>query len=176
MIWRVYISGALTGLPRPEATKAFYEALADVCAGAGMTAYVPHLSTDPLRYPELSSQEVYALDRSQVLASDLVIAYTGFPSLGVGMELEIAHQASIPVLLLAEEGTPLSRMARGCPAVIGEIFFNAQDEALERVRSWLREPGNLLLSEKQRPGFHHSNNRSENFGGPVETGGRDDRI
>jgi hypothetical protein len=150
MIRRVYISGALTGLPSPEATKAFYEALAGVCAEAGITAYVPHLSTDPLKYPELSSQDVYALDRSQVLASDLVIAYTGFPSLGVGMELEIAHQARIPVLLLVEGGMPLSRMARGCPAVIGEIFFDTQDVALERLRSWL--------------------------GDPVVTGGLDDRI
>jgi len=142
MIRQVYLSGALTGLDRPDETRAFYEALAAVCVEAGIKVYIPHLATDPLKYPELSARQVYKLDRSQVRASDLVIAYAGFPSLGVGMELEIANQAGIPVLLLAESDAPLSRMARGCPAVIGEIRFTTREDALDGLRNWLEERRN----------------------------------
>lgn len=142
MIQQVYLSGALTGLASPEEYRTFYEALAGVCAEAGIKVYIPHLATDPVKNPGLSPRDVYELDRSQVLAADLVVAYAGFPSLGVGMELEIANQAGIPVVLLAESEAPLSRMARGCPAVIGEIRFASREEALEGLRSWLMERPN----------------------------------
>lgn len=151
MIRRVYLSGALTGLEDPQALKSFYEALGAVCAQAGIQAYIPHLATDPLKFPHFSARDVYDLDRSQVLASDLLIAYIGVPSLGVGMELEIAHQAGIPVLLLAESGVPLSRMARGCPAVIAEILYSDQEEALQKLKDWLLDPGNQLLVQASEP-------------------------
>lgn len=146
---RVYISGALTGLAEPATTKAFYEAAAAACVEAGNVAYVPHLATDPVEYPELSARDVYILDRRQVVESDLVIAYVGFPSIGVGMEIEIAHQNGIPVLLLVEEGAPLSRMARGCPAVTGEIHFTGQEDALQQLRDWLSEEDSARRSQRK---------------------------
>jgi nucleoside 2-deoxyribosyltransferase len=137
MIRQVYISGALTGLPDLEATKAFYESIASVCTELGIKAYVPHRVSDPAKNADLTPAQVYRIDREQVRAADLVIAYVGFPSLGVGMELEIACQQGVPVVLLWEEGSRISRMARGSPAVAEEIRFSSPAQALQALRDWL---------------------------------------
>lgn len=136
---KVYISGPLTAIPDLEGLKRFYESLADVCSGLGMEPYVPHTRSDPILNRDLSPAEVYRMDRDQVEAAGLVIAYVGAPSLGVGMELEIAHQCGIPVLLLVEAGAAISRMARGSPAVVAELRFQDRDEALLQVAGWLQE-------------------------------------
>jgi nucleoside 2-deoxyribosyltransferase len=136
---KAYISGALSGIPNPVEIKGFYERIAEVCAAEKITAYVPHLITDPITHPHITPQEVYELDRAQVLKSDLLIAYAGIPSFGVGQEIEIARQRNIPVILLVEADAVISRMARGNPAVIAEIRFKNHDDALQQLAEWLHE-------------------------------------
>ena len=79
-----YVSGALTGGDEIELLKHFYERIAETCKGVGIEAYVPHLVSDPIGNPNMTPDEVYDLDRRQVLASNLLVAYVGYPSLGVG--------------------------------------------------------------------------------------------
>ncbi len=138
MFRTVYVSGVLTGPADLDALKAFYEDIARVCEQAGIEAYVPHRVSDPIQRPDLTPREVYELDRGKVAASDLIIAYIGFPSLGVGMEIEIARQHHRPVLLLMEEHARVSRMARGNPAVVAEIRFSDFPDALRQLAEWLR--------------------------------------
>ena len=45
---------------------------------------------------------MYEIDRARVSRSGLVIAYAGTPSFGVGIEVEIAREHGIPVILVAE--------------------------------------------------------------------------
>ncbi len=97
---KAYISGALTGVGKPERLKGFYEEIGRVCEGAGITPYIPHQHTDPIANPDLSPGEVYERDRAEVRGSDLVIAYVGVPSLGVGTELEMAREAGVPIIPL----------------------------------------------------------------------------
>jgi 2'-deoxynucleoside 5'-phosphate N-hydrolase len=137
MFHSAYVSGVLTGASDLDGLKAFYEAIAQVCAQAGIDAYVPHRVTDPVRNADLTPRQVYELDRIKVAAADLIIAYVGFPSLGVGMEIEIARQHNRPVLLLVEKDTRISRMARGNPAVIAEIRFTDFPDALRQLAGWL---------------------------------------
>lgn len=136
---KVFISGPLTGLERPGVVKANYERLAQLCECQGIEAYVPHRRTDPLANPDVPASEVYEIDRLHVSTADLVIAYVGIPSLGVGQEIEIARQNEVGVVLLCERGKQLSRMTTGSPNVIAEIRFDEFDEALEEVRALLVE-------------------------------------
>src|SRR5207248_6935510 len=106
--------GALTG--SGVDFRQTYERTAAVLDRIGFLAYVPHLATDPLRHPKVSPSQVYATDRHQVATADLVVAFLTRPSLGVGQELEIAADALVPILIVASEGEPISRMALGGPS------------------------------------------------------------
>lgn len=131
---KVYISGALTSIPRDgEALKIFYERLGALCEALGYESYVPHLKADPIKFPGFTPSEVYEMDSAAVIAADLMIAYVGLPSLGVGQELEIAREHSIPIILLMEQGATVSRMARGNPLVIREIRFSSYEEVIDQL-------------------------------------------
>ncbi len=138
MLRKAYLSGALSALLDPRETKAFYERVAAACEGEGVDLYLPHQVSDPLLRPDLTPREVYDLDRSQIERSELVIAYVGVASLGVGCEVEIAHALGIPVLLLYESDARISRMLRGNPAVVAEIAFDSYEEAPGQIADWLR--------------------------------------
>jgi nucleoside 2-deoxyribosyltransferase len=136
---KIYISGALTGIENSTEIKAFYEAIGSLCQEIGFQAYVPHLKTDPTNNPDVSPRQVFETDKHQVTASDLVIAYLGYPSFGVGMELAYAETKNIPLVLLYERGKNISRFPRGIPTVISEIQFSGYEDALARLRSILEQ-------------------------------------
>ena len=137
---QVYVSGPLTGVPNVLVLKKFYEKIAQICLDLKMTAYLPHLKSDPIKHANIPPEDVYKMDSHQVIIADLIIAYIGVPSLGVGAELEIAHYNNIPIILLYEAGDkPVSRMARGNPAVINQIVFIDFDDAIIKLEIALRD-------------------------------------
>lgn len=138
-MYKVYISGALTGVENLTETKAFYESIAMLCERLDFLAYVPHLTTDPVSHPDVTPRSVFETDKSQVSQANLVIAYIGFPSLGVGMELAYAETNATPIILLYEQGKHISRFPRGIPTVIAEIQFNDCGEALFQLKAVLTE-------------------------------------
>ena len=149
---KAYISGALTVVKEPEMLKGFYEEIGGVCEDVGICPYIPHQHTDPIADPDISPEEVYKRDKIEVQSSDLVIAYIGVPSGGGGAELEMAREAGVPIILLYEKGRPVSRVARGNPAVIAEICFATFDEALGALKNFLEEKGGNLNARAERVG------------------------
>lgn len=137
--YKVYISGALTGIENPAVIKTFYEAIGLLCEEIGFQAYVPHLNTDPINHPNISPRQVFETDKHQVSTSDLLIAYLGFPAFGVGMELAYAETKGIPVILLYEKSKRVSRFPRGIPTVFSEIEFNDYQDALTQLESALKQ-------------------------------------
>ena len=131
---KVYISGALTGVENVAEAKAFYEALGVLSEQLGFLSYVPHLTTDPINNPDVTPRVVFETDKNQVIQSDLVIAYIGFPSIGVGMELAYAEVNAIPIILLYERDKLISRFPRGIPTLIAEIQFDSFDDALAQLK------------------------------------------
>jgi transcriptional regulator with XRE-family HTH domain len=142
---RAYVSGALTGAERADAHD-LYEAAAEVLRAHGLTAYVPHMATDPVMHPTIAADAVYQRDRSEVVTADLVVAFVGRPSFGVGMELELAAAALVPILLVIPEGFRVSRMVTGGAArVYGPVSFSdtatlrtALERALPDIAAELR--------------------------------------
>ena len=108
-----YISGALLNAADLAESRARYERFAEACRSGGWDAYVPHQHADPERDAHLSNIDVARRDLDAVAAADVLIAYVGEPSLGVGAEVAIALAANKPVLLLAEEGRKVSRFLLG---------------------------------------------------------------
>jgi hypothetical protein len=118
-----YVSGALTALDDAPRTKLFYEVLAEIAQAAGLRAYLPHRVTDPVAAAHLDPRSVYEIDRAHVTAAAVVIAYAGIPSFGVGIEVELAREHQIPVIVVAERDRPVSRLLLGNPAVVDLVRF-----------------------------------------------------
>src|SRR3977135_4153360 len=109
----VYISGALTALDDGARARVFYELLAEIVSACGLRPYLPHQATDPVPAPDLDPRSASDSDRARVARSGLLIAYAGTPSFGVGIEVEIAREHGIPVILVAERDRTVARMLLG---------------------------------------------------------------
>ena len=140
-IGEAYISGALTAVEDGARTRLFYELLAEVAESAGLRAYLPHRVTDPVAAADIEPRAVYDIDRAHVTGSRVVVAYGGIPSFGVGIEVELAREHEIPVILVVERDRAVSRLLLGNPAVVEVVRFADLDglrrslvAALERVR------------------------------------------
>jgi 2'-deoxynucleoside 5'-phosphate N-hydrolase len=108
-----YISGPLQAAVDIDQARRFYEFLAEVCRARGCEAYLPHQRTDPVHHAQTSARLVFDRDLNAVCAADLIVAYVGVSSSGVGAELGIAHQRRIPVIGLCGPEGVASRFIEG---------------------------------------------------------------
>jgi nucleoside 2-deoxyribosyltransferase len=141
----VYIAGPLTAIDAKNRTDlhAFYEELAQICSQFGLEPYLPHKHSDPVAHTHFTPRRVDEIDRLAVTQAYLVIAYVGTPSIGVGIEIEMAHHASKPVVILAEHtklvAKRVTRLVRGNPAVIAEIGFRDFEDAKIQLHEFLQK-------------------------------------
>src|SRR4026209_1875214 len=144
-----YISGALTALEEGARMRLFYELLAEVVQSVGLRAYLPHRVTGPEAAAHWEPRAVYDIDRAHVTSARVVVAYAGIPSFGVGIEVELAREHAVPVVLVVERERTVSRLLLGTPAVVEVVRFADLDglrrglaAALERIAAM--EPGTAL--------------------------------
>lgn len=137
-----YVCGPLTNLsPENAGIKVFYERIADLYKEiTGIRAFVPHEHFDPVKNAKATPGEVYIGDMSQITdKSSLMIVVAAAPSWGGGMEVERAHWANIPVILLCEkkqfEQKRISRILLGSPAIRYTIIYENEEKALELLRT-----------------------------------------
>src|SRR5437763_5146511 len=153
-VGEAYISGALTALEDAPRTKVFYELLAELAEAAGLRAYLPHRVTDPVAAAHLDPRSVYEIDRAHVTSAAVLIAYAGIPSFGVGIEVEVAREHAVPVIVVAERDRPISRLLLGNPAVVEVVKFADLDglrhglaAALAAVASVTRDGVRPMVSD-----------------------------
>lgn len=115
-----YLASALTGLRDEQRSEVFElsDTVAEVCAKSGIALYEPRKSTDPVHHAHVPDDQVFRLDRRRVARSDLIIYLAHYPSTGAGQELVIAQGALVPIIVLAYEGAPVSRMVTGLPGTV----------------------------------------------------------
>jgi hypothetical protein len=145
-----YISGALTALDDAPRTKLFYEVLAEIAEGAGLRAYLPHRVSDPVAAAHLDPRTVYEIDRAHVTSAAVVIAYAGIPSFGVGIEVELAREHAVPVIIVAERDRPISRLLLGNPAVVEVVKFADLDGLRRGLAAAIAAVGSVT-SDGARP-------------------------
>lgn len=111
--------------------------------------------------PEERPRLCYLWDRDMVENAKFIIAEVSFPSTGVGMEIEIANQKGIPILLVYREfksckaevknyrlasgeihvleiGNRIaSVMVQGCPSIIHEIEYKDSDDGIKKTINYL---------------------------------------
>ena len=122
----VYISGSLTVMQedRRKRLRSHYELLAAIVERNGYGAYLPHKFSDPTLNAQMTPAEVDVNDRTAVMRSALVLAEVTVPAIGVGIEVEMAYHANIPVVLFVKNGERISRLVEGNPAVVAVIRCN----------------------------------------------------
>lgn len=135
-IKKIYISGPLTHSDKKE----IYEKIANICKSVCGDVYVPHLGgTDPIKNPEVDASVVWHKDHREVSSSDLLVAYVGEPSLGVGAEMEIARITETKIILWWFRGEKVSRMALGNPAVISKLEVLDEEDLYKKIKQELKK-------------------------------------
>lgn len=101
---KIYIACALTHVPREHFAEhaEFIHSLAQSLEQFKNTVKYALVDSDP----QLSSKPLpdrarlcYSWDREMVEQSELVIAEASFPGIGLGIELQVAEQKGIPVII-----------------------------------------------------------------------------
>ena len=136
-----YVCGPLTELSPSLAMEAkkFYQRIGDACQKVtGVRAFVPHEHFDPIKHTHFTPQQVDEAEREQVCNKTSVLIVVAIaPSWGGGIEVEMANQNGVPVILLCEreklQARQISRLLRGNPAVRKIIEYDTQDEALQQM-------------------------------------------
>ena len=133
-----YICGPLTELPTSKqlSVKSFYEHIAKAYKEVmGIEAFVPHKHYDPIKYPIFLPQEVDKAERFQLKNNtSLLIVVAIYPSWGGGIEVEIANNNDIPVVIIQPTNKKISRLLRGNPAVKEIISYNNEEEAINALK------------------------------------------
>ena len=62
---------------------------------------------------EHTSEEVYVTDHNRTANADLVVFHVNGPSIGVGMEAQIAAEATVPRVVVSKRDTPTHPLV-GC--------------------------------------------------------------
>jgi hypothetical protein len=136
-IKQVYIAGALTNPQNAAELKSVYEKIADTFQNHQIGSYVPHLFSDPIKHAEMTPQTVWQKDYQEIAKADLLFAYVGTPSLGVGGELEMARENQKPIILWCFKGEKISRLPRGNPAVVEIWEVKDALELIEKLNDYL---------------------------------------
>ena len=118
-----YVSGALTALEEGARMRLFYELLAEVVESVGLRAYLPHRVSDGVAAAHLEPRAAYHIDRAHVTAARVMVAYAGIPSFSVGIEVELAREHAVPVVLVVERERTVSLLLLGNPAVVDVVRF-----------------------------------------------------
>lgn len=137
-----YVATALTGLPddSAEAMAFMSTSIAEVAKTYGIYVYQPRRFTDPLLHPDVDPVTVYLTDRRRVESTDILFVVANKPSFGVGQEVEIAASYGKPTVLIARNGTRISRMVTGSFAhIIDTILYDSPEELERKLRRCLRE-------------------------------------
>ncbi|WP_434347507.1 hypothetical protein ACN6A1_05225 [Myxococcus virescens] len=172
----VYIACGLTHVPREEFNG--YAALIHSLAATLHTRGIARVryalrDSDPqlaLRPAKDRARLCYEWDRDMVLWADVLVADVTYPSIGLGIELQIAAARATPTLLCfrhderhrarpVEYRNPdasrhslqigegyVSLMALGLPTVRQVIPYTSSDEAIQSVCAAMTNP--IVLSEE----------------------------
>ena len=127
MAGEIYISGALFMSRDLASQRELYEFAAGVAQLAGHVPYVPHQHTDPELRADADPAEVYAIDNEKVKAAKAIVAFANEPSFGTGMEIMLAVQHNVPVILFRRADIQISRYLRGF--LLAHGYYDAQPYA-----------------------------------------------
>lgn len=162
---KIYIACALTHVPRESFQEyaSFIHQLADVARGESGVTQVKYalVNSDPQLATKPFSDRArlcYLWDREMVEEADLVIAELTYPSTGLGIELQIAQAANVPIIACFSDSREIpaaevtyenpdhsihnlqigegfvTLMALGLPAIFALIRYSKPEDSFDAVK------------------------------------------
>ncbi len=166
---KIYLACGLTHVPRDEfeAYCALIHKVAGALDGLFETNGVKYalIDSDPQlakKDPVDKARLCYLWDRTMVEEADLIIAEASYPSIGMGIELQIAEQSDIPIVLCFDKNEKhrapaakytnpdmsehelqlgegyVSLMALGLPSVVRCIGYRDLDDCIDQISDVVR--------------------------------------
>lgn len=155
----VFISGALSSVSGLVRLEVFYDMIAEICESRGFCAFLPYRDANPGKIEGFTNDRLYLSNMDHIKnRTDLIIAYAGLPSAGVGMEVQAAYDYGVDVIMLSEKNITISKPLLGCPAVVEHIRFAGFDEAVEKLGAAL----DVWIDRNQNTGNNKKENPKEN--------------
>ena len=145
---RVYISGPLQSAIDLKAARELYEYAGDICELCGITPYLPHQNTDPIHHADASDLAVFDRDCSALREADLILAFVGRPSSGVGAEIAMACGMSKRIIAASHVNESPSRFLRGLLACYPQaVVLTYHDK--NHLRSLLQRELSFLIRDTE---------------------------
>ncbi|MDL1944715.1 hypothetical protein FBQ99_20500 [Chloroflexi bacterium CFX2] len=138
---KVYVAGPLTAPTGYQEKSQLYDLVIQVCKQNSFLPCAPHIEKRKRDHTRqvLSPERIFRWDYEHLKKVDLVVAYVGIPSIGVGMELGLAAEWAIPVISFCESNVEVSPMVLGHPTLIRHIQFEAEHDLLEKLNATFLE-------------------------------------
>lgn len=133
----VYFACSITG---GRAFELAYQEFTRILLEDGHAVPTAHLAGSNVMALEkvIDPREVYARDLAWIRACDALIAEVSVPSHGVGYEIGFALEQGKPVLSLAQEGLPVSKMITGNPHPALQVrFYRDINGGIALIRAFL---------------------------------------
>ena len=137
----VYIAGRIDDTDRRLFE--FYERITRLIESLEFKVWLPHRDTREVIKEKYKTFEERALalyhEAENIVKkrTNLIIAYVGEPSLGTGEELQMAREANVDVVGVAEEDAIITPTVLGNPSVKLLIRFKDLDDLEEKLRGHL---------------------------------------
>lgn len=123
----------LGALPKTEERKKLYESIITICKD-----YTKNINSpiDTANFKG-NDQEKYERALQKVRDASLIIGEQSEPSTGQGMEVEYAATLNKPVVVVAESGSKVSGLIKGCPAVKDIIMYDSMNDLESKLTQFL---------------------------------------
>ncbi len=111
----------LGSLPSNSLEEELYNSMTKVCRAYAQMVSSP---VDTARF-EGNDRERYERALRKVDTANLIIGEQTKPSTGQGIELGYAITLQKPIVIVAEEGSKISGLIKGCPLVRDILYYNS---------------------------------------------------
>lgn len=133
----IYFACSITG---GRAFESAYQEFTRFLLSEGHEVPTAHLAESNVLTLEkvVNPRDVYERDVAWIRACDGLIAEVSAPSHGVGYEIGYALEQDKPVLCLAQDGIPVSKMITGNPHPSLQVkFYRDADEGIGYIREFM---------------------------------------
>lgn len=138
MEMKIYFAASIRG---GRSDRAIYSQLIDYLKAQGHQVLTEHIGNPDLSSEgqiNVSDSEIRNQDIRWLAQSDLMVAETTNPSLGVGYELAYAEKLNVPVIILHRKGqTRLSAMIAGTDYFNAIYYYSDLQEAIDILADYL---------------------------------------
>jgi 2'-deoxynucleoside 5'-phosphate N-hydrolase len=124
----------LGSLPSSKREEKLYKAMIGVCENFAKAVFSP---IDTAKFNG-NDRERYDRAFEKVKNADLIVGEQTRPSTGQGIEMGYAITLKKPIVVVAEEGSEVSGLIKGCPAVKDILHYNSVEDLKTKLSRVLK--------------------------------------